>query len=72
MWDAGVAAWRFVSCRTLLNCIRCIRCIPSPLQMPLVQDINSDNASPQLEIVVAMLITMMCYRGIAAQLRWGA
>ncbi len=37
---------------------------------PMVDDLTSENLSPQLEVAVAALITMSCHRGIAAKLRW--
>lgn len=36
---------------------------------PVVEGLNSDDLSPQLEVVVALLITMTCWRGIASRLR---
>ncbi|KAG2438400.1 hypothetical protein HYH02_010855 [Chlamydomonas schloesseri] len=37
--------------------------------VPVVEDINSEDMSPQLEVIVALLITMTCWRGIASKLR---
>ncbi|GIL49535.1 hypothetical protein Vafri_5736 [Volvox africanus] len=36
---------------------------------PVMEGLNSDDLSPQLEVVVALLITMTCWRGIASKLR---
>lgn len=36
---------------------------------PLVEGLNTEDLSPQLEVVVALLITMTCWRGIASKLR---
>ncbi|PNH03543.1 hypothetical protein TSOC_010365 [Tetrabaena socialis] len=36
---------------------------------PLMEGLNTDDLSPQLEVVVALLITMVCWRGIASKLR---
>ncbi|GIL73574.1 hypothetical protein Vretimale_5185 [Volvox reticuliferus] len=36
---------------------------------PVVEGLNSDDLSPQLEVVVALLITMTCWRGIVSKLR---
>ncbi|GLC45800.1 hypothetical protein PLESTB_001154600 [Pleodorina starrii] len=36
---------------------------------PVVEGLNTDDLSPQLEVVVALLITMTCWRGIASKLR---
>jgi len=35
----------------------------------VLEDLATDNLSPQLEVAVALLITMSCWRGIAARLR---
>lgn len=37
---------------------------------PLLEDLATENLSPQLEVAVATLITMACWRGIAARLRY--
>ncbi|PNW76286.1 hypothetical protein CHLRE_12g540700v5 [Chlamydomonas reinhardtii] len=37
--------------------------------VPVVEGINSEDMSPQLEVIVALLITMTCWRGIASKLR---
>ncbi|KXZ53408.1 hypothetical protein GPECTOR_7g1305 [Gonium pectorale] len=36
---------------------------------PVVEGLNTDDLSPQLEVIVALLITMTCWRGIASRLR---
>lgn len=36
---------------------------------PVVENLGEDDLSPQLEVVVALLITMSCWRGIACKLR---
>ncbi len=36
---------------------------------PLVSDMESENLSPQLEIAIASLVTLTCWRGIAARVR---
>ncbi|KAG2491581.1 hypothetical protein HYH03_010148 [Edaphochlamys debaryana] len=36
---------------------------------PIVEDLNTEDLSPQLEVIVALLVTMTCWRGIAAKLR---
>lgn len=38
--------------------------------VPLVEGLNTEDLSPQLEVVVALLITMTCWRGIASKLRF--
>jgi len=37
---------------------------------PLMEGLGTEDLSPQLEIAVASLITMSCWRGIAAKLRY--
>ena len=44
------------------------QCVISPA--PLMDGLGTDDLSPQLEVAVASLITMPCWRGIAAKIRF--
>ncbi len=36
----------------------------------MVEALGAEELAPQLEVAVAALITMSCFRGIVARLRW--